>query len=176
MLEHVVFSNRIPSIFPCSSEVGCARLGDCSCGLLSPGSKSGQGPSLHVHRGRATEGNGLQVTGQKISEESESERLFLKSGDPIVSDSSCSRWWRMHGVQKLRDRGSLNSFVEEPGSLRKETMACRQSGQGMEPGGIDDSEGMLLVEQRYRPHLTQSSCPQPVKYMTSLLLKNKIST
>lgn len=76
-------------------------------------------------------------------------------------------------MQKLSDKGSLNSLVEEPGSLRKETMLCRQSGQGMEPGGIDDSVGMLLAEQRYRPHLTQSSCPQPVKHSSSLESKNQ---
>lgn len=93
MLEQVVFSNLIPSIFSCSFEVDCGRSGDCSWGLLSPESKLGQGPSLHVHKGRATEGKGLQVTGQKISDETESVRLFLISGEPTVSHSSCSLWW-----------------------------------------------------------------------------------
>lgn len=54
----------------------------------------------------------------------------------------------MHGVHKLSDNGNLISFDEEPGSLTKEMMPCRQRGQGMEPGGTDDSDGMLLVEQR----------------------------
>lgn len=67
----------------------------------------------------------------------------------------------MHGVHKLSDKGNLISFAEEPGNLTKDTMPCRQRGQGMEPDGIDDSEGMLLVEQRYRAHLTHSWCAHP---------------
>lgn len=74
-------------------------------------------------------------------------------------------------MHKLSDNGSLNSFVEEPGNLTKDTMPCRQRGQGMEPGGIDDSVGMLLVEQRYRAHLTQSSCAQPSAAIVHALSK-----
>ena len=54
----------------------------------------------------------------------------------------------MQGVHKPRDKGSFMSLDEEPGILTKYRMACRQKGQGMEPGGVEDSEGMLLVEQR----------------------------
>lgn len=64
----------------------------------------------------------------------------------------------MHGVHKVRDdKRNLISFVEDRGNLMKDTIPCRQRGQGMDPGGVDDSEGMLIVEQRYKAHLTQSS-------------------
>lgn len=151
IFEHVVFSNLIPSSISRSLDMECECWGDSSWGSFSPESKFGQGPSLHVHNGIATEGNGPQVTGQKISEETEATRFFLISGEPpAASDVSCSRslGWSMQGVHKLSDIGNLMSFAEEPGNLTKYWMPCRQRGQGMEPGGIDDSEGMLLVEQR----------------------------
>lgn len=50
-------------------------------------------------------------------------------------------------MHKPSDKGSFMSLDEEPGSLPKHRMLCRQNGQGMEPRGIEDSEGML-VEQR----------------------------
>lgn len=54
----------------------------------------------------------------------------------------------MHGVQKC-EKGNLISFAEEEeGNLRKERMGCRQRGQGIEPDGVEDSEGILVVEQR----------------------------
>lgn len=67
----------------------------------------------------------------------------------------------MHGVHKLSDKGGLISFVEVPGNLLNDIIPCRQKGQGTEPGGTEESEEMLLVEQRYRAHLTQSSWVQP---------------
>lgn len=161
MLEHVVLSSLIPSVFSWSLDIDCERGGDSSWGLLTLESKLGHGPSLHVHRGIVTEGNGLQVMGQNISDEMESTRLFLASGEPSCSDISLSLGWSTHGVHKLSDTGNFISFAEEPGSLVKDIIPCRQRGQGMEPGGIDDSEGMLLVEQRYRAHLTQSSWEHP---------------
>lgn len=103
-----------------------------------------------MHIGIVTEGNGLQVTGQNISDETEATRFFLVSGEPAASDAvSCSRslGWSMQGVHKPSDKGSFMSLDEEPGSLPKHRMLCRQNGQGMEPRGIEDSEGML-VEQR----------------------------
>lgn len=150
ILEHVVFPSRMPSTFSCSLGVDS---GDVCWGPLSLESKLRKGPSVHVHNGRATEGNGPQVMGQKISDEIESTRFFL-SVVPTASDasssssSSSSLWWSMHGVHRVSDRCSLISFGEEPGSLRKERMGHRQRGQGTEPEGIEDSEGMLVVEQR----------------------------
>ena len=71
MLEQVVLSSLGPSILSWSIDVACERLGDSPRVSVSRDSKGGQGPSLQVHKGIATEGNGLQVTGQKISEETD---------------------------------------------------------------------------------------------------------
>lgn len=54
----------------------------------------------------------------------------------------------MHGVHKLRDRCNLISFAGDPGSFTNETIPCRQSGHGMDPGGPNNSDGTLLAEQR----------------------------
>lgn len=103
----------------------------------------GQGPSLQAHIG-VTEGNGLQVTGQKILGETEATRFFCITR----VEQSDSRERSMHGVQRLRDRLSLTSFAGDPWILAKETIPCRHRGQGMDPGGPCNKEGMLLVEQR----------------------------
>jgi len=96
----------------------------------------------------ATEGNGLQVTGQRKSEETEATRFFRTSGKHASDFSSMSRGWSMHGAQRPRDRGSFISFAEEPGSLSKETMPCLQRGHGMEPVGPTISDEILHVEHR----------------------------
>jgi hypothetical protein len=67
----------------------------------------------------------------------------------------------MQGVQRPRDICSLFSFAWEPGNLTKEIIPYLHRGHGMDPGGPTNSEGMLLVEQRYRAHFAQSSCPHP---------------
>ena len=109
----------------------------------------------------ATEGNGLQVTGQRKSEETEATRFFRISGTHAVDCLPVSRGCNIQGVQRPSDRESFISFSGEPGSLTKDIMPCLQRGHGMDPVGPTISEGMLLVEQRYRAHLTQSSCPHP---------------
>lgn len=85
MFEQVVLSSLGPSILSCSIDVDCERLGDSSCISVSPLSNEGQGPSLQVHKGMATEGNGLQVTEQKISEETDATRFFRisEAGDGL---------------------------------------------------------------------------------------------
>lgn len=80
MLEQVVLSNLGPSILSWSANVACERLGESSPVSTSRGSNDGHGPSLHVHKGMVTEGNGLQVTGQSISEETEATRFLRISG------------------------------------------------------------------------------------------------
>lgn len=50
----------------------------------------GHGPSLHVHKGIATEGKGLQVAGQKISEETEATRFLLIFCALLDVERSCS--------------------------------------------------------------------------------------
>lgn len=126
----------------------CERRGDSSCVSTSRGSKDGQGPSSQVHKGMVTEGNGLQETGQRISEETEATRFFRISGVQAGDGRSDSRGCSMHGVQRPRDRCSLISFAGEPGNLTKEVIPCRHRGHGMDPGGPTISDGMLLVEQR----------------------------
>lgn len=149
MLEHVVLSSLTPSILSSSAaDVDCERWGDSSSVWSSLDSKFGQGPSLHVHRGIATEGNGLHVTGQKISDDTAATRFFLISCEQEGVDLSCSRGWSMQGVHKLRDRCNLLSLAAEPGNLVKETIPVLQRGHGMEPGGPNSSEGILLVEHR----------------------------
>lgn len=54
----------------------------------------------------------------------------------------------MHGVQRPRDICSLFSFAGEPGILTKDIIPYLHRGQGMDPGGPTNSEGMLHVEQR----------------------------
>lgn len=160
MLEQLVLSSLGPSILS-DSTVPCEWRGDSSVLSKSRGSKGGQGPSLQLHKGIATDGNGLQETGQNISEETEATRFFRMSGVEVAVDRSESRGWSMHGVQNPRESGSFISFSRDPGSFTNEMIPCRQSGQGMDPGGPTISEEMLHVEQRYSAHLTQSWCPQP---------------
>jgi hypothetical protein len=80
MLEQLVLSSLGPSILSCSIVVACERCGDSSCVSTSRGSNDGHGPSLQVHKGMATDGNGLQVTGQNRSEETDATRFFRISG------------------------------------------------------------------------------------------------
>lgn len=147
ILEQLVLSILGPSILS-ESTVPCECRGDSSSLSISRGSKDGHGPSLQLHNGIATEGKGLQETGQNISEDTEATRFFRMSGVDVAVDRSDSRGWSIHGVQKPRERGSFISFSREPGSLENETIPCRQSGQGMDPGGPTTSEEMLHVEQR----------------------------
>lgn len=82
MLEQVVvFPSLCPSsIFSCSLVV---REGEDSssssllCLSVPCVSKFGHVPSLQVHIGMLTEGNGLHVTGQNISDETEAARWVL---------------------------------------------------------------------------------------------------
>jgi hypothetical protein len=81
MLEQLVLSSLGPPILSLSVDVAaCERRGDSSCVSTSRGSNDGHGPSLQVHKGMATDGNGLQVTGQNRSEETEATRFFRISG------------------------------------------------------------------------------------------------
>lgn len=148
MLEQLVFSSLIPSILSWSVDADRERWGDSSRVSMSRGSQ-GHGSSLHVHNGTATEGNGLHVTGQKRSEETEATRFFRISVVEVGGvERSASRGWSMHGVQRLRDRWNLISFAGNPGSLAKEVMPWRHRGHGMDPGGVSNSEEILLAEQR----------------------------
>lgn len=79
MLEQLVFSSLGPSILFWSVDVACEPR-NSSRVSASCDSNGGHGPSLQVHNGMATEGNGLQVTGQSSSEETEATRFFRISG------------------------------------------------------------------------------------------------
>lgn len=114
----------------------------------SGGSEVGQGPSLQVHNGMGTEGNGLQETGQKRSGETEATRFFRISSVEVGDGRSGSQWCSMHGVHRPRGKCSLVSFSGELGNLAKDIMPYRQRGQGMDPGRPAVSEMMLLVEHR----------------------------
>lgn len=162
MLEQVVLPTLGLSSLSCSVDTICERRGEVSCvSSSSPVSKDRQGPSLQVQRGIVTEGNGLQVTGHKRSEDTETTRFFLKSGVQVGDWVSGSHWWSMHGVQRPRDIWSLISLAEDPGNLANDVIPCLQRGQGIDPGGPTVSEEMLLVEQRYKAHLTHSPWPHP---------------
>ena len=76
----------------------------------------------------------------------------------------------MQGVHRVRDSGNLISFDGVWGNLMKDVMPFRQRGHGIAPAGVDGFEGMLLVEQRYRAHLTQSPCPQPESCITQFII------
>ena len=54
----------------------------------------------------------------------------------------------MHGVHRVRERGSVTSLRGVLGNLTKEIMPCRQRGQGTDPVGPKLSDEVLLVEQR----------------------------
>ncbi|GKB12044.1 hypothetical protein Tco_0845967, partial [Tanacetum coccineum] len=70
MLEQLVFSSLSEPNLPSSPEV--VRLeGEPSRGSLSLVSEDGHVASLQVHNGMETEGNGLQVTGQNSSGDTE---------------------------------------------------------------------------------------------------------
>lgn len=101
-----------------------------------------------MHKGIATEGNGLQVTGQNNSGETEATRFLLISGVLVGVVSVGSRGCSMHGVQNPRERCNLISFAGEPGNLVNEMMPCRHKGHGMDPGGPNNSDELLLVEHR----------------------------
>ena len=76
----VVFPSLCPSsIFSCSVVVREGEDSTCSSLCLSVPcvSKFGHVPSLQVHIGMFTEGNGLHVTGQNISDETEAARVLL---------------------------------------------------------------------------------------------------
>ena len=149
ILEQVVFSILGPSIVSCSSETLCECLGECWSWVSASGvSRDGHGSSLHVQEGIATEGNGLQETGHKRSEETEGIRVLRKSDREDAVCGLGSHVWSMHGVHRPRARFSLSSLAGDPGNLTKEIMPCRQRGHGIEPGGPIISDVMLLVEQR----------------------------
>lgn len=170
MLEQVVvFPSLCPSsTFSCSVATrGGGEDSSCSSPSLSAPcvSKFGHVPSLHVHNGMLTEGNGLHVTGQNISDETEAARVLLLRCCccSVVGEdwSLASPVWSIHGAQKPSDIGNLSSLVRELGSRLKDTIPCLQRGHGIEPGGSTVTEGTLLDEQRYNAHLTHSWCSQP---------------
>lgn len=81
MPEHVVLSSLGPSILSRSIvKDACERRTGSSGVAASRDSNVGQGPSLQVQRGIATEGNGVQVTGQSISDGTEATRFLRISG------------------------------------------------------------------------------------------------
>lgn len=90
MLEQLVLSSLGPSILS-DSTVPCEWRGDSSSLSKSRGSKDGHGPSLQLHKGIATEGNGLQETEQNISDEIEATRFLRMSGVEVAVDRSVSR-------------------------------------------------------------------------------------
>lgn len=98
--------------------------------------------------GIAIDGNGLQVTGQSISEGTEATRFLPISGVRERDGRSMSPGCSMHGVHRPRDTCNLFSFAWEPGNFTKDTIPCLQRGQGIEPGGPSISEETLFVEQR----------------------------
>ena len=79
IFEQLVLSGLTVNILSSSTDGDCERE-DSSSVAPSLGSKDGHDPSLQVHIGIATEGNGLQVTGQNISEDTEATRFFRISG------------------------------------------------------------------------------------------------
>jgi len=148
MLEQVVLSNLGPSILSWSIVDAWEWLGDSSRVSTSRGSNDGHGPSLQVHKGIAIDGNGLQVTGQSISDGTEATRFLPMSGVREMDGWSRSRGCSMQGVHRPKDMCNLFSFAWEPGNLTKEITPCLQRGQGIEPGGPTISEETLFVEQR----------------------------
>lgn len=99
MLEQVVvFPSLCPSsIFSCSVVVIVVVVvvvvpggDDSSCSSLCLSvpcdSKFGHVPSLQVHIGMLTEGNGLHVTGQNISDETAAARVLLRCCCSVVGD------------------------------------------------------------------------------------------
>jgi len=88
----------------------------------------------------------------------------LRSGVVIEGKSGSSP---VH-VQNDRDKLVLaialtTGFV--PGSLTNETMPCRQRGQATDPVGPWATVEIQIVEQRYKAHLVQNSCPQPAQHI-----------
>lgn len=148
MLEQLVLSGLGPPNLSWSIGVVCDWRGDSSSVPTSRDSNVGHGPSLHVHKGIAAEGNGLQVTGQNTSEETEATRFLRISGVQVEAWSSASRVWRMHGLHMLRDRWSCFSFAVTPDNFTKDIIPCLQSGHGIEPNEPIISDWILLVEQR----------------------------
>lgn len=67
----------------------------------------------------------------------------------------------MHGLQKLMAGFGFSSFSGVLGNLINATIPVRQKGHGIDPGGPTISDVMLLVEQRYNAHFTQSWCAHP---------------
>jgi hypothetical protein len=49
--------------------------------------------------------------------------------------------------------------------LTNETMPCRQRGQATDPVGPWATVEIQIVEQRYKAHLVQNSCPQPAQHI-----------
>ena len=182
MLEQVVafpsvaFPSLCPSpIFSCSlvPRGGEEDSSSSSLCLSVPCvSKFGHVPSLHVHIGILTEGNGLHVTGQNISDETEDVRvLLLRCCCSVVGEdwSVASLVWSIHGAHNPSDIGNFVSLVRELGRRLKDTIPCLQRGQGIEPGGSTVTEGTLLDEQRYNAHLTHSWWSQPERQPTTFV-------
>ncbi|CAL1371300.1 unnamed protein product [Linum trigynum] len=91
MFEHVVFSSLVPSSLSWSplGAAACEPRGDDSDvdSSADSGSNGGQGPSLQVHNGIATDGKGLQVTGQRYSEDTTAATRFFR-----ISGTHAARW------------------------------------------------------------------------------------
>lgn len=114
---------------------------------------------MHVHKGRLTDGNGLQETVQNDSEDTGETLGFLRNSDlhAELHGESGSQVSDAHGVHNPSVIFNFNSFDRDPGNFTKDTMPWRQRGQDMDPGGPTVVEVTLFVEQRYKAHLVQSS-------------------
>lgn len=88
--------------------------------------------------------------------------LFLQSSDPQAVENGFWPWrWLLHLLHRIVSWLGLITFFGIVGNLMNDMIPFRQRGQGIEPGGAEISELMLLVEQRLSAHLVQSSWPQP---------------
>jgi hypothetical protein len=122
--------------------------GDWTSELSCPSAASHGSSSLHLQVGKADDGNGLQVSGQTISEETAATRLRLISDLLIVAGESTDRVFRMHGLQNVSDELDFSPSVGVLGNLVNDIIPLRQRGHGIDPGGPVNSTRTLLVEQR----------------------------
>ena len=107
------------------------------------------------------EGNLWQLRDRKDDEPSGGIRVQWKSGlhnrvvIEVVEPEPTAGQVAHKDKERLVLGNSLMGLVPE--SLENETIACRQRGQGIEPGGPAAIVEVLLVEHKYRAHLVQNS-------------------
>lgn len=119
------------------------------------------------------DGNFWQLSDRNDDELSGGIRAQWKSGRHswVGAAATPSEPTAGHAVHRDRDILVLGGSLmgPAPGTLPKATMAWRQRGQAIEPGGPGTTVDVLFVEQRYRAHLVQNSWPQPAKFENASL-------